>query len=199
MFGTCLVKRKRKKEFRVSGSPFRFLSSVSLLLLIAIVVLWARSYFSVDAILHTVQKGNTTYTTGYLKSGEGCLYVQWLRYPELHEMAARSVLSGWSSQSVPLTNQEQLDLEVPLRFMNAGFRAGPYGYGYLRRAAVPQYRIAIPYWPIVALGLIIPAGRLWKRALQNRRLHKNLCPQCGYDLRATPDRCPECGTSVGQS
>ena len=62
----------------------------------------------------------------------------------------------------------------------------------------------LPAW--VKLGVLLAVfavvlasawyGHDRRRAIARRqlsRLNHGLCPECGYDLRASPERCPECG------
>jgi hypothetical protein len=58
----------------------------------------------------------------------------------------------------------------------------------------------VHHWLIVLATAIFPSvrfGRWWRRRHAGRDRARRLrgqCPVCGYDLCATPARCPECGT-----
>ncbi len=54
--------------------------------------------------------------------------------------------------------------------------------------------IVLPYWLLFVIFAVPLAWQL--RTVYRRRCREGLCPTCGYDLRATPDRCPECGIPV---
>ncbi|HZN69002.1 MAG TPA: hypothetical protein VFB66_27225 [Tepidisphaeraceae bacterium] len=59
--------------------------------------------------------------------------------------------------------------------------------------------VVVPVW--LLLLPLAPAWTpsLWQFARARARQRRGLCPSCGYDLRATPDKCPECGLAPDQS
>jgi hypothetical protein len=59
--------------------------------------------------------------------------------------------------------------------------------------------VAFPHWFVAVVCAVAgwPAGtRRLKRYLINRRPVPGYCRHCGYDVRASGERCPECGTRV---
>jgi hypothetical protein len=67
------------------------------------------------------------------------------------------------------------------------------GFGYLSRW------IVVPLWTTwLAFGILFGPGILRARRRARRR-RKGLCVECGYDIRASGTRCPECGAPLGEA
>jgi hypothetical protein len=86
-------------------------------------------------------------------------------------------------------------------------------FGFARRKFAPSSRyqsdehanrwaeqdVRAPHWSFFLVTALLPA--VWaalavSRGVRNRRSDARLCTSCGYDLRATPERCPECGNAA---
>ena len=65
---------------------------------------------------------------------------------------------------------------------------------HIRREGHLEVGITLPLWLLTAVLAVLPIARaLARRSGSSRHLR---CRRCGYDLRATPHRCPECGADV---
>src|SRR5207248_9176853 len=78
----------------------------------------------------------------------------------------------------------------------AGFGIAEYG-----SANIPEHALTTiqPLWFLTLVTGILPllwAYRRWRNMRRRKLLAAHRCPVCGYDLRASPTRCPECGTSI---
>jgi hypothetical protein len=77
------------------------------------------------------------------------------------------------------------DRRIPIRFLWLVIN----GYTF-RTGGV----LVVSMW-VPTLAFAIPPLWLIRRGRAKRG--KGLCEACGYDLRATPERCPECGLLTG--
>jgi predicted RNA-binding Zn-ribbon protein involved in translation (DUF1610 family) len=70
-------------------------------------------------------------------------------------------------------------------------------YGFTDPKSGPLiWSVTVPIWFLLVLLSIPPAFWLRRTVRRYRRNKKGLCLQCGYDIRASADRCPECGSAI---
>ena len=53
--------------------------------------------------------------------------------------------------------------------------------------------LAVPYWLLALLAAAVALTSVLLSLRNRARRKRGRYAHCGYDLRATPDRCPECG------
>ena len=159
---------------------FTALSVLSLLLCVATLGLWGRSCFGRDLAFFGV--GGWFF--------EATVHLGRIEFFVLGPRA-RNASPTWERDRDPAWQGPVFALGAD----HGTWRTLGWGYGGRDYAPYGAYRALImPHWSLALLFAILPALYLRSTIRSRRRRRIGHCPRCGYDLRATPERCPECGT-----
>ncbi|HEX4793705.1 MAG TPA: hypothetical protein VH370_07940 [Humisphaera sp.] len=150
---------------------------VSLVLCLACVGFWVRSCFAWDYVDYTYHRDGATRFVS-VASSDGVVQVAWCTYTR---PISRRGLDHATNKAQPRDDH----------FFRWANYLGPDWLGEVCWG---------PFWAIVTLFATWPL--IWalfkrKEIRRRRRMRSGHCQSCGYDLRATPDRCPECGATPG--
>jgi hypothetical protein len=170
---------------------FSGIAALSLLMLVATVIVWIRSEFVYDTfweVSHDPKTGNLVSPMVVWDDGRLLLTIRITHFknprgldrPWTHPSVSSYVNYPHGPQKNGMSNVRWLWFYRGDQWTTDGPR-------------ISEYRLIVRIWIIAALLSVAPVVFVWLVKRGRMRRTQGFCQQCGYDLRTTPDRCPECG------
>ena len=189
----------------MKGCLFIVVAAASLLLCLTAAALWVRSYSGSDYVSRRVtvrsmpeqvesQIRRVQWTRGHVWLASEVLTV----YPR-GEWAGPGDSVGWTHWGHGRMGPRHVGWDAMPResaWNRMGFAVFEGGMS-TSWSDERTTTVAFPAWLPAAAFAVLPT--VWVgRAVQRRgRRRRGLCGRCGYDLRASGGRCPECGATAG--
>jgi hypothetical protein len=175
---------------------FHLATCVSLLLCLAMLALWVRSHWVYDQVTRSqIVPPGRVFTT--LRSLPGRLMWDrlYLTYPKRPppEWARPWPTARWSWDTSDAIGHSPILEGWGSRWelVRQPYRGQDHGEGGWYQV------LMLPHWSLAVATAVLPVWWLVGR-LRRRRFGEGCCQKCGYDLRATPGRCPECGSTPAE-
>ena len=169
------------------------LTRLSLVGLVLTVALWGVSYFW---IIRYDQDGQITLGNGFIQFSQR-------ESAEMWELLRQQGKLPPLSEEQKAANKLRLEAMYPhwtvIGFRTFDFYRGLPRFSDLGGGFLKGWSVLIPLWIpalLFSAPFLLPLPRRWRR---RKRKKLGLCLECGYDLRASKERCPECGNKFEAS
>jgi 4-amino-4-deoxy-L-arabinose transferase-like glycosyltransferase len=185
------------------------LTALSLLLLIAVLFFWVRSYARYEGVLHygegaplvatamgegeTLQGNVRGRSTGFVS------YRGRLTYVTIANPLRADEWERWSEaiDATPSSGAKRLVVEVAARSAIGGgsgqTQMAIAGQGVTLPLRLPYHYLTLPYWLLALLLAIAPWRWIERRRLMAQRAREGRCVNCGHEL--VGGACSKCGPS----
>jgi hypothetical protein len=161
---------------------FNLATVISLVVCVATCVLWVRSYFIGDILSAMAWRDDRQCAMDAAYSIKGVVVVYQFTTPPGQVPTTMDSRLHWMHQ--PASQMRSQRMFLPL-WIALGDGKTPI-----------RWQVRFSYWLIFLLTALSPTIWIRRRirvVRRRRRIERGCCASCGYDIRTTPNRCPECG------